>query len=214
MAKKHPGSVANSFADSLISDVIEILAAWNRLRSPARGRNLIRTVFSAIEGFSWLYRNHVIEVARDIDILTSEEEAALAEQAYSVTDNGKISKQSRFIPLTAMLRLTTRIAMRLDSALVVRFDGLGWQQFQDAAKIRNRITHPKREVDLNVSEQDIATCLAAFEWLMTTAVNGMDAAQTALKLHSQELQRLVEALKSGDKGTLAEYHAAAAALDT
>ncbi len=214
MAKKHPGSVANSFADSLISDVIEILAAWNRLRSPARGRNLIRTVFSAIEGFSWLYRNHVIEVARDIDILTSEEEAALAEQAYSVTDNGKISKQSRFIPLTAMLRLTTRIAMRLDSALVVRFDGLGWQQFQDAAKIRNRITHPKREVDLNVSEQDIATCLAAFEWLMTTAVNGMDAAQTALKLHNQELQRLVEALKSGDKGTLAEYHAAAAALDT
>lgn len=214
MAKKHPGSVANSFADSLISDVIETLAAWNRLRSPARGRNLIRTVFSAIEGFSWLYRNHVIEVARDIDILTSEEEAALAEQAYSVTDNGKISKQSRFIPLTAMLRLTTRIAMRLDSALVVRFDGLGWQQFQDAAKIRNRITHPKREVDLNVSEQDIATCLAAFEWLMTTAVNGMDAAQTALKLHSQELQRLVEALKSGDKGTLAEYHAAAAALDT
>lgn len=214
MAKIHPDSVANSFADSLISDVIETLAAWNRLRSPARGRNLIRTVFSAIEGFSWLYRNHVIEVARDVDILTSEEEAALAEQAYSVTDNGKISKQSRFIPLTAMLRLTTRIAMRLDSALVVRFDGLGWQQFQDAAKIRNRITHPKREVDLNVSEQDIATCLAAFEWLMTTAVNGMDAAQTALKLHSQELQRLVEALKSGDKGTLAEYHVAAAALDT
>lgn len=213
MTKRNSNSVANSFAGSLISDVIEALAAWNKQPSPARGRNLVRTVFSAIEGFSWLYRNHVTGVARDIDILTSEEEAALAEQVHSVSERGKIIRQSRFIPLTAMLRLTTRIAVRLDPALVVRFDGLGWQQLQDAAKIRNRIIHPKREVDLNVSEQDIATCLAAFEWLMTTAINGMGSAQAALKSHSQELQRLVEALKSGDKAALAEYQAAAAALN-
>jgi hypothetical protein len=41
----------------------------------------------------------------------------------------------------------------------------GWQDFKRAIKVRDRLTHPKRPQDLEVSEDETQTVLRAYKWL-------------------------------------------------
>ncbi len=205
--------IEDEFFDILSDDVI---AAFERQRqSPTQQnyRDLIRTIFAAIEGLVWGYRDHVVGIAKDLDRLTFEQEAALAEVGYQVSKTGKISTQARFVPLPSLFRLVTRIAVSLDPALRVRFDTGEWDRFLDVIAIRNRVTHPKSRSDLTISSQDIETSRDAFFWLFETIVQAMASANSALADRVRMLRSIFENLKAGDPKTWEEYNAAASALD-
>lgn len=208
----HPEGIRTAFIRTLIEDVLGAMKMHDSSGSQPYRRQVIRALFAAIEGMTWEYREHVVNVARSCDHLTVKEEMAFSEVSYSVTPQGKIVELARFVPLLAMFRLTTKLAERMDSELEVDFSGSGWKSLRQAIEIRNRITHPKSNEDLEVKEHDLAVCWAGFDWHFELCLAAMASANAAFRDHTEALGAILEKLKEGDPDTIAAYNAAAKAI--
>ena len=208
-----PDSVRETFFGILTQDVILSMERQERSDTQATRRDLIRTMFAAIEGYVWEYREHVRSVISDISTIPTLTELALSEMSFTVTENGKVLPQTRFITLTSMIKLVSRLAEEQSPELQVDFTEAGWSDLQQAIKIRNRITHPKSRYDLKISLQDIAISQAGFFWILHFITTVMESTTAVLLQYSIDLRLLVDELKSGDPKALAEYKAALNLLD-
>lgn len=199
---------SESFFGILILDVITAIDRNNTSSSQSSRRDLIRTAFAALEGFVWIYRTHITAVAQTSNSLSPEEQFIFSEVSYTVSENGRIVKHSRFISLASMIRLTSRLAEKISPGLEIRFESAGWDQFRLAIEVRNRITHPKSKQDLYIEDRDISVCLTAFFWLLELVTNAMEAANDALAQYLTEFRTILEQLKKGDPKVMAAYKAA------
>lgn len=196
--------------------VMDVDAASIRFKAndtqPTR-RDLIRSIFAAVEGMGWSYRTFIVEAATAMDHLTSAERIVLSERINIVTAAGKVQEQERFIPLLALLKLVSRIAHRIAPQSALDFGTTEWSEFKAALAIRHRITHPKSESDLMVSQADIAISRAAFDWLFNLALSAMDAVLTEQRNYLNQLDAVVKDLKGGESTTLATYRTLQAERD-
>lgn len=170
-----------SFIGILLFDVMDAIERHDLAQTQSGKRDLIRTSFAAIEGASWIFREHVVEAARAMSELEPAEEVALSETSYQVTDQGRITEQTRFLPLPATVRLTARIAEKLAPEVKVDFSGQDWAGLKEAIKIRNRITHPKSRADLILSDEDIQTSVGSLFWLLNETSRVMEAANLSFE---------------------------------
>jgi hypothetical protein len=173
---------------------------------------LVRTTFAAIDGISWAYRETISSAAKDLGLLTSEEEAALSETIWQVSATGKLTKQARFIQMLSAIRLSTRIARRIDGAIEVDFSDQGWQKMHSAQKIRDRVTHPKKITDLYIAGADLETCAAAFNWLLDADLQVCASINVAMAAYVNQMWEILAALKAGDPSVVREYEAARRSL--
>lgn len=186
------------FVAILLGDVEQALRRQKSQDDQTARRDLVRTLFAAIDGISWMYRGHIADVLREMGDLKPEEEIALSEMSYTVNEDGKIYGQRRYLSTAAAIKFATRLAMRADPSLNIDLGGEGWMKLRDAIAIRNRITHPKQAADVIVEDENISTCLVGFYWLIEIATDAMEASTSALRLHAQEARRLLSALQDGD----------------
>jgi hypothetical protein len=165
-----------------------------------------------VEGLAWVFREHVMDAAEGTFGLEPDEQHVLAEMAYSVSDQGKIYGQQRFIPFLAMIRLIARIGERVTSEpgppATIDFSGSDWDNFRKSLAIRNRITHPKSRSDLVLTDDDIATSLAALFWFLTNITVVMAATNKAFRGYLGQLDEVSQLLLNGDPATLALYEKA------
>ena len=176
----------------------------------ATRRDLIRTMFAAIEGASWEYREHVRSIAADLDSLPPLVEMALSEKTYWVAENGEIDEQVRYISMPAMIRLTTRLAESICPGFEFDFKNDGWVSFKTSIKIRNRITHPKSITDLEITDDEIAVCQSAYFWIIHLTLYFTELTMLELSRRTKLLKQFVDKLIAGEEATLAEYQAALA----
>ena len=202
----------DSFIGILLFDVMDAIDRHDDAPTQSGKRDLIRTTFAAVEGVSWIFREHVVEAARAMSELEPAEEVALSETSYQVSDQGRITEQARYRPLLAAVRLPARIAEKLAPTVKIDFSGRDWAHLKEAIKIRNRITHPKSRSDLILSDKDIQRSIGALFWLLNGTSDVMDAANLSYKDYVGQLRDLLEHLNAGDPATLALYEAAAQSL--
>lgn len=202
----------DSFIGILLFDVIGAIERHGHSKSQSSKRDLIRTAFAAIEGIGWIFREHIVHAARTTSNLDPAEEVALSEISYQVTEQGKITEQTRYLSLLAMIRLTARIAGKLARDAKIDFSEASWVGLQRAIKIRNRITHPKSRHDLVLSDDEVKASVAALFWLLGEVERLMTAASVATKDYLVEFSEILTKLKAGDPAILAEYRAAAQTL--
>jgi hypothetical protein len=160
----------DSFTHVLVGDVV---AANNRLESidtPTHRRELIRTVFAAIEGLHWQLKQDVLRHAEVVTRLSPHEHSALLEETYSVDPQGSVRTQPRFLPLPTAIRLVVSIVKRYRPEYVVDFAHPGWANLREAVAIRNRLVHPRELTDLTVSDIEIRQALSAFNWLLALVI--------------------------------------------
>jgi hypothetical protein len=198
----------DSFMGMLIHDVIAALERREVNDDQTSRRDLVRTLFAAIEGLVWVYRENVRAVANDIDPLSPIMELAFAEKTYSVDEKGHVQEQQRFISMLAMIRLASRVAEKICPELKIDFGVSGWTDLQLAIKVRNRITHPKSLSDLNITKGDIEISESALLWLLKLMESVMTATLSASKQDYSEFILFAEKLRSGDEEALALYRAA------
>jgi hypothetical protein len=201
-------SVQAGFLRLLIEDVLT--ATNRRIASDTQTnrRELVRSTFAAIEGAIWDYRKTVISAARDLGLLTIDEEAALTERTVQIGQNGNLSKQDRFIPMLSAFRFVSRIAQRIDASIELNFNESGWHQVRQAVEIRNRVTHPKALADLAIEQADLDACSNALYWLLENHLIVVAATNSALKSFVDQARELVVALKVGDPKAISDYVAA------
>jgi hypothetical protein len=189
----------------------DVVICWERIEvadTQATRRDLIRTMFAAIEGYVWEYRAFVKSIVNDIGTVSPIMELALTETSYSVNDQGRLEEHIRPIPVTSMIRLVTKLAEEHCPELKIDFSTTGWSNLKQTIKIRNRITHPKSASDLEVTPEDIAISQAGFFWLLALIADVMEATKNASANHLAALRSVFEKLISGDPQTLADYQAA------
>jgi hypothetical protein len=188
--------------------LLDVMTARERLsadQSQSNMRDLIRCAFAAAEGIVWIYSEHIAFTAKQLGELTPIEEMALSQMSYNVTPQGKVSEQSRHLPMTTAVRLATRIAKRINTELEATFDTSGWEQFRNAIFVRNRITHPKTRSDLLITDADVSTCLTALFWILEMAERAMTAANAAFADRTAEIWNVFERLERGDPETWRLY---------
>lgn len=193
------------FIAVLLLDVDTVISRRDTSDSATHRRELIRTAFAAIEGVIWVYRNHVAAVARDLEALEPGEQMALAERSYTVTEQGKVFEQQRYLSMTATFRLISRIVSRLSETADRSFEGTEWNDFRKALKVRHRITHPKSENDLVIANGDIEAALCAFYWVLDVTLQDIQAVNIAYREWVEQMRRILDALKRGDADTLNAY---------
>ena len=199
-------NIDESFARTLLEDVVAAIGRHDADQTQQHRRELVRSVFAAIDGYAWLYRMHVVEAAKQLDKLETQENVVLSEVGYAVSVTGKVSKQSRFLSFFAAFRLVTHIATRIWPKFVVRFDGIEWRLAREAFAVRNRITHPKKSSDLALSVGDASTCISALFWLLEVCTSGMEASNRALQDYNSRLRDVFEQLRDGNPEMTRLYH--------
>lgn len=91
----------------------------------------------------------------------------LLEGAYDIDDSGKTRSRRPFIPVKNNIRFTFDVFARAHSVTESPdYQGSGWQAFQRALQVRNRITHPKVTADLAVSDDEIRATDEAWSWFL------------------------------------------------
>jgi hypothetical protein len=197
-----------TFMGLLAYDIILALRRMKANDDQAARRDYVRTVFAAVEGWILEYRQRVQDDVGNIRNLSSAEEAVFAEKTFAITETGKLREQTRFFPTTTMFRFATRLVEQEWGEPIVDFSSKGWQKFNEATAIRNRVTHPKCTNDLSISTTEIATVQAAYEWLLTAIFDVESRLKTQLAIHLRTLTEVVEALKAGDPAMLELYNRA------
>ena len=190
---------------ALFLDVDEAMSRQAQTDTPTNRRGLLRTFVAAVEGLAWMSREHVMEVAETMGLLSDDERRALSETTYFVGEDGKISEQRRFISTTAMVRLTARIAANCALGDQPDFGVEGWENLKQTIRLRNRITHPKAETDLIVSVEDISRARSAFFWFSELMMGEMARANDTLRNFSEGLWEVIRLLEAGDETALKLY---------
>ena len=205
-----PSEFPETFIGILAHDIIVSGRRMKTESSQAARRDFVRTVFAAIEGWLWEYRQQVQRIIGDTRDFSPSEMAALAETNYTISDYGKLREQTRQFPLTTMLRFVTRLVEQEYGQQIVDFASTNWQNFNQAIAIRNRVTHPKKIADLTLSDSDIAIVRASYEWLFETIALVEEKATVVLTLHVDAFRKVLEGLKAGDPAMLELYDRALA----
>ncbi len=202
------GQDFSQFLAALTSDVKRAADDLKRSDDQFHRRSYIRSVFSAIEGIIFLFKQLCLEGAARATYVefTSGEIALLKEEIYSLQKNGTLSKQPRYMPIAENFRFSLAMYVRhfedgirrykipLDYSLT---DG-GWDALNQAVTIRNRITHPKRTKDLVVSQSEVSAVRKSFEWVYRSTMLHMCAgAELAIYLEREtnELKKTLDHLR-------------------
>ena len=196
------------FLASLLEDVIDARKRLTENDTPTNRRTAVRTTFAAIEGMTWLYREHVRFIAKRMQVLTPMADLALRERSFAVTDGGNIVEQIKFVTLPTIVKLTNRQAQLIEPAFSLDFGGDGWSALKAALILRHRITHPKTLDDLLVGDSDLKIVQAAFEWISTSTEVAMSAVNTAFRAHVAAMRMVLNELAAGDEDTIAAYRSA------
>lgn len=193
-----------AFVKSLAGDVQWSLDQITHADTQAARRNMLRTFVAAAEGISWVFRMQILAIAKECDASSPAIEMAFAEAAYTVTAAGEIREQARFVPLTAMIRLTTKVAQSYCPDLVIDFGLVGWEDLKRAIAARNRITHPKGDDDFLVRKHEIDAAKSGFFWFADMAVGVMEHAMKTVAEYRDFAQKLI----AGDPDARALYERA------
>jgi hypothetical protein len=187
LEKDVPKRLGKSFTHTLIEDVI---AAQDRIEkddTQTHRRELVRSVFAAIEGLHWQLKQDVLIHSKAN--LSHLEHAAMVEESYSVNERGDVISVPRFLPLTTAIRLVVNIVQRYRPTYKIDFNHVGWANLKATVDLRNRLVHPKGLSDLEVSADEIQKTNSAFAWVLALIIE-------ILRETTDSFKELTEAIKA------------------
>lgn len=166
------------FKKALVSDLIDARDLWGTGKeNQFYRRTYLRTIFAFVEGV--IYARRLIinkNLERDNaekfeSHLSQQEMTLLSDDGFDIKKNGdvKVCPGKNRQPFLNYLRFIIKMYekyMRLD--LKITFNGEGWESFQSAYKVRNRITHPKNKNHLVISDQEMECIIKGTKWLVTS----------------------------------------------
>lgn len=165
---------------AILSEDVEQIRAYGRNNpTPFAHRTLLRTHFAVVEGITFLLRQ-VALASEDSGLFTPAEISVLREETYHLDKKGEVETCQNFHTLLPSILFTMRCYARLHGA---RFQpdtsNHGWSCMQRYKKLRDRLTHPKSSVDLELSESELSDAMEAAEWFKRTLLKLFTACEDA-----------------------------------
>lgn len=133
-------------------------------------RAAVRCLFAHVEAVAFRLKRLACLGHRMLGVdLTSEELAAIEGIGFLVDDTGEVKRRPQWIPALPNLRFAFKVfskVYKLDWS--PDFGGEGWQNFQQALKVRDRITHPRTQADITITVDDFEAIKTAQGWWRNT----------------------------------------------
>lgn len=143
---------------ALTEDVKQAAALWTERQDDFSRRTYIKTCFSLVEGLTQIMKSACLlaNEYKDLNALSPEEIVLLREELAYVKQNGHVGVKSAPIGMAANFRFATSCCNKIFNLNhELNAGGNGWVKFIDAIKIRDKITHPHKLSDINISEEDM-----------------------------------------------------------
>ena len=143
-------------------------------------RASIRTMYSYIETTCYIWKNIAyLKDKRDIalgqridSVLSDGEISMILEQAYYVGENGEIRIHEIHIEPKKNLQFALKVFAKTHGLKYEHiFNKTGWNAYCEGLKIRNRLTHPKSDSDLYISEEEHDISHEVSEWFFNIIIN-------------------------------------------
>jgi hypothetical protein len=151
---------------------------WIKVReepSEIHRRNAVRATLAFMEGVTFALKQLVLAWLSDSlgtlpwRSLTREELGRLAllrEESYDLDDKGKVAIRSARLNLSRNLRFAFDAFFEVINKTRSPIDASTpeWNQFRDAIRIRDRLTHPKLHADITVSPEEVLLVNRVYNW--------------------------------------------------
>lgn len=128
-------------------------------------RVLVRSIFAFIEAVVFGIKMFALDDPSSRKSLSRAEVMIAEEEEYQLDDAGNVVTRPARLRFLSNIRFAFKVFAKVSDAdfnLDVR--GVGWQSLQRALKIRDRLMHPKKIEDLNVSDDEVREALQAWIW--------------------------------------------------
>jgi hypothetical protein len=137
-------------------------------------RTYVRTVFSLLEAMNSIVKEKAVEAAcsGDKTSLNTSRIELLGDYTYRIEKNGKLEQQEQRFPFVNYTAFVLRSLCEESYVEPSFFSDNGWNEFQKAVKIRYRLTHPKRNADLDISDEELQTVREAMRWHGNAMLHG------------------------------------------
>ena len=143
------------------------------LSEPEGRRIAIRSVFAAVEILVADISANLVDKLPPADIESHDKKhkwflelCALSNISYRINDKGQVQVEQPNTPLRNRALFALNMCARVTGTDLSPRSEEGWNEFLRATSIRNRITHPKDQTDLDVSAQEYDTVVKAFQWFV------------------------------------------------
>jgi hypothetical protein len=164
--------------------------------TPFWRRTFFRTVFSMMEAINDLLCRRALEAHAavrngQIDVTAC---MLLIPRDYRLKDNGTVTSTEARRPFLSYTAFLIRTLADVGGVTKHYLGDNGWKQFQTAVEVRHRITHPKNEADMNISDDDIKALRMGLEWYLASIQDIMNSSiifqiQSLTNRCSQRLRR-------------------------
>ena len=160
-----------------LSDELSILEPLLQSQPSESVRRLyVRSCFAMLEAVSCLIRDKAFQgligkfsITGDLEITKAH---YLEDYSYKISSTGKIERQNRCdIPFGAHFAFGLRTFAEVAEVQKNYIQGAGWDAFTRAIRIRNRITHPKSDADVTITEEDFEHVKLALVWAFDSMVD-------------------------------------------
>ena len=169
-------------ADVLIADTMgcaELLEADRG--SQVLRRAFVRAVFASIEGFVYLLKQRALESHNRQIRFSRSELSLLKEEAFSLS-GGKVQVTKAKLRLSDNVKFAFRLMAQSGfSSYPLDTESVGWNQFIEAVKVRDRLMHPKVPSDFTVTDLELAQTEAASLWFLNNVGALFDSLSTAMR---------------------------------
>jgi hypothetical protein len=160
-------------------------------------RQYARTVFAAVEGAIYVFKQLVLHEVEDRGLhLSSGEELFLEEVEYRLNDRGEVERQRAKITFINNLKFSFRLFAQVHGLkLQLQTGGDGWCALKESIKVRDRLAHPKRVEDLTVTDDEFRKLNKAYYWFASTAMIYFAEATRTLDVQVMDLKKEVSLLE-------------------
>lgn len=129
-------------------------------------RTLIRSVFAYIEVTTYFLRSAALSATTITGVeLSDAEKALLREESYVLDARGRAKARPYFPSMEQGTRFSLACFCKAHEIKPVDLSDKGWEAFKIAIETRNRTTHPRFLVDVEVSKEEAWGVMLAGFWI-------------------------------------------------
>lgn len=168
MEEENHWLIRKRVADILIEDLLQNSNSLEISNSATNKRNYVRSLFAYYELVLTNLRESVgqrlFNYWKNSETFNIHEFTPLLDSSVRVNEKGEIRLEANKLPFLNLLRYTLNLYCKLIDLNNIFFSSHGWEAFRLSVEIRNRITHPSIQKDIDISDKEIITINLGRDW--------------------------------------------------
>jgi hypothetical protein len=123
---------------------------------------------AAIEGILWALQCDLLSVANNE--LSTSQRAILGEKPHIVRESGKVGRVPSKVNLKQRVQFSAAIVAALWPDCEIQFTEAGWRDLLATLNVRDRLVHPEKPSDLDVTDAELQEASIGEVWLLDNVV--------------------------------------------